>query len=61
MSPNNIDESLYNPDEVVEFLNMTAKAESSEGKPWKILHIRYTAQHTLFFQIPQEHSQTDYD
>ena len=33
MSPNNIDESLYNPDEVVEFLNMTAKAESSEGKP----------------------------
>ena len=32
MSPNNIDEALYNPDEEIEFLNMTAKAESSEGE-----------------------------
>lgn len=59
MSPNNIDEALYNPDEEIEFLNMTAKAESSEGEPWKTLHIKYTAQHTLFFQTPRNtHKQT---
>lgn len=33
MSPNNIDKALYNPDKKIEFLNMTAKAESSEGDP----------------------------
>ena len=58
-SPNNIDESLYNPDEEIEFLNMTAKAESSEWDPRKIIHMKYTAQHTSLSQIPRErHKQT---
>lgn len=60
-SPNNIDESLYNPDEEIEFLNMTAKAESSEWDPRKIIHMKYTAQHTSFSQIPLERSQTHCD